>query len=278
MKLKYTFTILFCSTVLLTSFSVLGQVGIGTTTPQGALDISSTTNGLVYPTVALNNISTRTLTNPNGANIVEGTTVYNTATSNPSVGANSVYPGLYQWDNGKWVPQFQKRDFGIFNQTLNLRTDNTSKNISFDKSQRFTPKYSGTYTILLTTHFGGGQLNRPESGNGNKQRQNLAAAKGTFTFSVSGLPTIYTYGVYAYSARNRDGLVGAEKNYLDAYNQTTYPIEVTLVAGTTYTFNLSFLQQSNSKFTSTGTSGAGQGYIFDKGNINCRVEFNYSGE
>ena len=34
-------------------YSVLGQVGIGTTAPNGALDINSTTNGILIPRVAL---------------------------------------------------------------------------------------------------------------------------------------------------------------------------------------------------------------------------------
>lgn len=54
------------------------QVGISTTTPQAALDITSTDSGILIPRVALNSSAdTGTVLNPDGTALVEGTMVYN---------------------------------------------------------------------------------------------------------------------------------------------------------------------------------------------------------
>lgn len=90
--------------LILNITSTFGQVGIGTTTPTGALDISSTTNGFVPPRIALVRNDIQTALNPQGGNIVAGTIVYNTATSAALVPiANKVFPGFYYWNGTKWV-------------------------------------------------------------------------------------------------------------------------------------------------------------------------------
>jgi hypothetical protein len=81
------------------------QVGIGTTTPAGALDLNPTvaTNfGLVTPRVALTSILVEApVVNPQGGAIPTGTVVYNTATAGTS--PNNVGPGLYFWNGVRWV-------------------------------------------------------------------------------------------------------------------------------------------------------------------------------
>ena len=81
--------------------SVLAQVGVGTTTPRGALDINSSTQGVVVPTVSLVDVITQTAVNPQGGAIPAGTIVYNDATSGAS--PNNVGPGLYFWNGSRWV-------------------------------------------------------------------------------------------------------------------------------------------------------------------------------
>ena len=80
--------------ILLTiSINGYGQVGIGTTTPAGALDVSSTNDGLVIPRVALtNSTSALPLTTPTISELV-----YNTAT------ISDVTPGYYYWGGTAWV-------------------------------------------------------------------------------------------------------------------------------------------------------------------------------
>ena len=78
-----------------------GAVGIGTTTPRGALEVNATTNnyGFVAPSVALTAINSQApVTNPQGGAIPAGTVVYNTSTI-----ANVFNPGLHYWDGTRWI-------------------------------------------------------------------------------------------------------------------------------------------------------------------------------
>lgn len=66
---------LLCPLILIiATFTLQAQVGIGTTMPQGALDISSSTDGLVIPRVALTNLTTLTVTTPIASELVYNTT------------------------------------------------------------------------------------------------------------------------------------------------------------------------------------------------------------
>lgn len=88
---------------LLLSITLSAQVGIGTTSPEGALDVNSTNQGLLIPRVSLTNINVAApVFNPeNGGYPSTSTLVYNTNSS--SAGSNSVFPGFYYWDGNKWV-------------------------------------------------------------------------------------------------------------------------------------------------------------------------------
>lgn len=79
-----------------------GQVGVGTTTPRGALDVNSTTSGLIPPRVALTalNVAAPVL-NPQGGALVAGTLIWNTATAGTI--PNNVVPGMYYWDGTRWI-------------------------------------------------------------------------------------------------------------------------------------------------------------------------------
>jgi trimeric autotransporter adhesin len=90
--------ILLSSLVLFSFFgNVYSQVGIGTTTPEAALDITSTNQGLLIPRVSLtatNDVAT--VLTPTISELV-----YNTNTS--AVGSNQVTPGYYYWDGSLWI-------------------------------------------------------------------------------------------------------------------------------------------------------------------------------
>lgn len=78
------------------------QVGIGTVTPRGALEISSSTNGFLTPRVALTAANVASpVVNPQTGAIMAGTIVWNTATAGST--PNKVIPGLYYWDGSRWV-------------------------------------------------------------------------------------------------------------------------------------------------------------------------------
>jgi|SRR5690606_9858780 len=259
---------------------VWSQVGIGSSSPKGALDIGATNAGLVYPIVALSDVNTETISNPNGANIVTGTLVYNSNTS--SNGVNSVYPGLYFWNGTKWIPQFGKKDNKLHYQNGNLRTQSNitggDQSISFDESS-FNPKYSGVYKILVTVHYGGGELDNPS----NPQYVNFNSEEGVFKFSFN--ETTTTFKLKSFSGKNNDRLFkggsgSPQKVYTNQYNQTSVTIEETLVAEMPYPFTLTFNQETAPGFINdgNGSASAGRGYIFINDNLKCTVEFNYVGE
>ena len=76
-----------------------GQVGIGTTLPQAALDITSTTNGVLVPRVALTSKTVAApVVNPQTGVIPDGTLIWNTATVGTSPNF-SLIPGFYYWNN-----------------------------------------------------------------------------------------------------------------------------------------------------------------------------------
>ncbi len=87
---------------LLSTFLGHSQVGIGTTAPQGALDITSATNGMLVPRVLLSAINVSApVVNPQGGALISGTLVWNTATA--GVFPNNVIPGFYYWNGSIWI-------------------------------------------------------------------------------------------------------------------------------------------------------------------------------
>ncbi|WP_264521870.1 tail fiber domain-containing protein [Flavobacterium sp. N1994] len=84
---------LFSAMLLFSSF-VFPQVGIGTTNPQGALDVTSTTDGFLIPRVPLTvgTANALPLTAPITSEII-----YNTAT------VGGATPGFYYWNGSSWV-------------------------------------------------------------------------------------------------------------------------------------------------------------------------------
>lgn len=91
--------------LLLFYYVGFAQVGVGTTNPAAALDITSANNGLLIPRVSLTakNVTTPVV-NPQGGALANATLVYNTATS--GVAPNNVTPGFYFWETAtlNWKP------------------------------------------------------------------------------------------------------------------------------------------------------------------------------
>jgi hypothetical protein len=106
---------IFSISIFLLTFSLFSQVGIGTTSPTGALAVNSSLPapstqlaGFVPPTVSLT-ATNSTLTVTAGVNVVNadtggvpaiGTLVYNRNTS--AVGPNQVTPGYYYYNGSNW--------------------------------------------------------------------------------------------------------------------------------------------------------------------------------
>lgn len=89
---------IFLSSVLLLSFFTNAQVGVGTTNPLGALDVTSTSDGILVPRVALAlgfNFP-QPLASPTVSEVI-----YNTATTS-NVPFGPVTPGFYFWTGTRW--------------------------------------------------------------------------------------------------------------------------------------------------------------------------------
>lgn len=119
-------------TLILLTFNTLAQVGVSTTSPQAALDITSTTNGVLIPRVTLASATDNTtVVSPNSADLVESTLVYNT-------GANGAFPdaGYYYWTGAQWDKMVTKsqRNFYMGTMLINSAGVQTETGIGFEPS------------------------------------------------------------------------------------------------------------------------------------------------
>ena len=247
------------------------QVGIGTVTPQGSLDIDSATQGVVLPRVELQRTDDiTTVINPNTPGLLSGTVVYNTYLSSGE-GDYSVYPGIYVWIVDKWVPQFNQKQSVLLQQVgTDFRTSSNAgfQNITLDAST-FTAAYSGTYKIELSVNFGGGYLRSV-----NNTLLNVGSQTGNFRLRYNnGADVDYFIPIKSYSARYRNA-----GTYYAIWKQQSIVFYVNINAGDTPTFELSIDQDFDSQFYSNGNSsggGYGRGNVGD--DIPCTIEIDYKG-
>ena len=268
------------------------QIGIGTTSPEGAIDVAGSSSGLLFPRVALNSTEdVATVVNPNGGILAAGTTVFNT--NNTTSGNNDVQEGVYTFDGSKWQPQFSREDYVLYNQSGGCQRATiqggileytTANAIAGLNNQVFTPKYSGIYRIEVKTNFGAGKI---EDFTDSESYISLATSEGAFFFKLEGNGSImidpesssfdYTQGwsyTHAYSAESDN-----EATAIESYNVPHYATLVyykTLIAGIPYTFNLRHKAYTGEAFFQNGgASGEGMGHIGH--DVPCSVEFEFLG-
>ena len=79
-----------------------GEMGIGTNSPEGALDINSTNNGVLLPRISLSNSSIYGLTGTGNAT-KQGMLIFNTNTNTNTLATGLDGQGYYYWDSNAWV-------------------------------------------------------------------------------------------------------------------------------------------------------------------------------
>jgi trimeric autotransporter adhesin len=181
-------------TILIILFSVItmkAQVGIGTTAPDGALDITSATDGLLIPRVALTiTTSALPLTLPTVSELV-----YNSAT------VADVTPGYYYWDSTKWVRLAAgvTTDWSVVGNTGIVDGTNfigtaalTNVDVAFRRNNLPSGKIG-----LTSTSFGVGALTAGAASNSsafgtnaltlNTGANNVAFGNGTLAANVTGI-------------------------------------------------------------------------------------------
>jgi len=267
---------------LLSISSCFSQVGINTTLPQGALDVNSTTQGIVLPRVVLQStIDQAPMVNPkSGVTLIPiGTVVYNTVTTDN--GANDVSPGMYSWDGSKWNIEFTRNQSELVEQTsvfaMRTRSGGGYTNVA-GVAGTFTPQYTGTYRIKLRVNYAGSSARVPKKSGGSQSQGylNVARASGTFRLNFGG--TSYFVPAHAYSTAYEPS-EGAT-NYFAIWQEYTTVLYVQLTAEDDQAYALAFDQDFLPDFLSNGDSGGGssdgRGHVgYD---IPCTFEITYIGD
>ena len=294
---KTVFKLNYCTlSVLLILFSIQNhkaQVGIGTVFPEGALDLNTTTQGLVFPRIALTASNVESpIINPNGGGLEEGTTVYNTSlTTN---GTDDVYPGIYSWDGSIWAPQFVMSDYKKFEQTGGCYRTTIKEsygdpnpsdvdNIAGITNQTFTPKYTGTYKVEVKTNFGAGEATDFAA---SYDEISISTTEGAFFFKLSGLgidinpipgSAQYDYSegwIYTHSYAAYNSIETTPLDYNTVKHNASSVFYLDLTANEDYLLNLSIcIITGDGYFVSNGDSGDGQGHVGH--DIPCTIEFTF---
>lgn len=223
------------------------QVGIGTTTPNAALDVPAGTNnyGFLMPRVALTatnvaapvkNPATGTFLTNTVAEI--GTLIFNTATA--GVTPNAVIPGIYYWNGTQWVGQFFKGYDKYNKQTADMflaKNATTFTNIVGLTALTFTAPYEGIYQFTFTGYLGS---EKPTAFG-----QNIGWVEGQFKFTVNGTD----YYKYQYSNSYIQGV----QQYFQLFNECNVTQRIVLTAGQVVTMNASYRGDGQDGYTNNTT-------------------------
>lgn len=244
--------------LLLLSFKGFTQIGINTTTPNAMLDVTSATNGVLFPRIALtaNNVAAPVV-NPQGGALVTATVVYNTATV---AGVNGVAPGYYYWNGSIWVTFSTSIDW-----KLNGNTAITSPAI---------PATYGTSTIAATENFiGTKDANDVVIGTNNLERLRINQSNGNVgigTANPLAKLDVLSNGANAIYSKSLSGRGG----YFEGFNQGIH--SQGLMGIEALGFSTDLMVPSGANFSAWGSGLAGsKGYGLQSAAFSS--ETNYGG-
>ncbi|HLF52432.1 hypothetical protein [Flavobacterium sp.] len=271
--LCYTFFLFF--TALLNA-----QVGVGTTSPKGALDVTSTTTGFLMPRIVLTatNVSSP-VTNPNGPALEIGTMVFNT---NTTAGTYGVIPGLYFWDGVKWVSQIHRNYKTSFSQSDALTVATTSgaySNITGLNAKTFIAPYDGEYQIIFSGYLGATPVFKKTTNVGASRDIDGYAAtgfvEGNFRLTVNGTNyDKYSYSISLYRSSNGANGSGGSDLY-QLFNEVTIIVTINLTSGATCTLNGAYTGADNDNTTTPNPHVVGSlGTLGNK----CEINIAYMGK
>jgi len=265
--MKNSTAILTILLLALTSFTIKAQVGIGTVLPDGALDVTSTTDGLVIPRVNLTSLNSASpLTTP-----ITSELIYNT-------GASLSPAGFYYWDGAKWV-QLQTTTSTSWNTTGNASLSGTTNfigttdavDVAFRRSNTAAGKIGTTNTSFgLSAASNNASTNNTAFGVNALTNSTNAASSNNVAIGYGALDNLGTNNTAQCVAVgvNAFGLATTNSNGVavgyNAAQGTTTGIENTAI-GSGALNNNSTGQQAvavgrNALFNATGSFNTGIGY------------------
>ena len=231
--------------VLFSSFYTIAQVGVGTTSPNAALEVNSSTAGFLPPRVNLTATNVEApVINPQGGGILAGTMVYNT---NSTTGTYGVTPGLYFWNGSRWVSQFQRKFSETYTQTSSktYSTGNNYSTITGLNNLSFTAPYDGVYQFIFSGYLGAVQVDENETNlySSFDDISGYAAVgfvEGKFKITIEGTD----YEKYNYSTsfyRSDDGTDGSGgTDIYQLMNEVTIVVNVSLTSGQVCNFSAAY--------------------------------------
>lgn len=252
-----------CLFIFAISSTINAQVGIGTTTPKAALDITSSSYGLLIPRIALTatNAAAPVVNPATGNNVLEvGTIVFNTANT---AGTYGVIPGIYYWDGSNWISQVHRYFDAKFTQSSDLTvatTASTYTNIPGLNAKSFVAPYTGKYSITFSGYLGAGTVDYNSS--------KMGFVEGNFKLTVNG--TDYRKYNHSTSFYNSD----SGTDYLELFNETNITITISLNAGQTCNLNASYNGIADDNITESNPHVIGKSTAL--GNF-CEINVMYIG-
>ncbi|WP_394758886.1 hypothetical protein [Flavobacterium sp.] len=253
--------------------TINAQVGIGTTTPNAALDVVAGANnyGLLMPRVVLtatnvaapvkNPLTGVFLTN----SVAEiGTMVFNT---NTTPGTYGVTPGLYFWDGTEWISQFHKYFETKFIQTApgNRMVTNvgTYVNLTGLTARTFVAPYDGKYLFVFTGYLGASPVSSTAA--------KVGFVEGNFQLTIQGV----NYRKYTHSESFYRSGTFSSQDYYELFNEANITQTVVLNAGDTCTINAAYSADADDNVTTTSHPHvAGSNSVL--GNL-CEINVMYIG-